>query len=120
MALSMAFHFKIIVLLSNNDMAFGYLPRHLEIFDVIYFRDNVCQCNVRKVILDSMCGAFLYSGIETTIFTSNVDINNLTFCVRKPYKTKDMCEVRSYPVYYMHEKSQDFTGMATNTKSFLS
>ena len=57
MALPIAFHFKIIELLSNNDMAFGYLPRHLEIFDVISFRDNVCQCNVRKVILDSMCGS---------------------------------------------------------------
>ena len=95
-----------------------YLPRNLEIFDVIYFRDNVCWCNVRKVILDSMC-AFLYSGIETTIFTSNVDINNLTFYVRKPYITKDMCEVRSYPVYYMHEKSQDSAGMVTKSKVFF-
>ena len=111
MALPIAFHFKIIELLSNNDMAFGYLPRQLEIFDAISFRDNVCWCTVRKVISDSMCEPSFT--VVTTIFTSNVDINNLTFCVRKPYITKDMCEVRSYPVYYMHEKSQDFTGMTT-------
>ena len=34
----------------------GNYPVTFEIFDVIYFRDNVCWCNVRKVILDSMCG----------------------------------------------------------------